>query len=117
MESKNELLIRPGFCPVHADSARSIMNGLMRPERQEVGVGRAEDVGTTGCAAGGRTTVTVETTELVRVEKADLPGRDLMDNGPVVPHGPPQTDEDGSFTVRFEKATHLIPELVKRRVG
>ena len=68
-----------------------------------------------GCRAAGRGAATsVEAPELVRIKEVNLLFTDGMHDGPVIPHGAAQADEDRPFAAAVKKGHHLRPELVQR---
>jgi len=97
--------------------ALCISESSMRLQGQKIGVGGAEYMRAAGVAASGGAAAAVEVSQLVGVEETDLPCGDFMDDGPVVPHGATQADEDGALAVDFEKAGHFGPEFIERGIG
>lgn len=61
------------------------------------------------CAPGS-----VKLPQFMGVKEADLSLRNFMDDGPMVPHGPAQTDYDSPFAAAMKEQDHLVPEFVKR---
>lgn len=59
----------------------------------------------------------VQTPELVRIEKADLFGRDRMHDGPVIPGRAAQLDEYGTVGAAIEKARHGLPKFIQGNLG
>jgi len=61
-----------------------------------------------GCAPGS-----VKLPKFMGVKEADLSLRNFVDDGPMVPHGPTQTDYDSPFAAAMQEPDHLVPEFIE----
>ncbi len=110
------------FIPLPTPSAIiNIVTGtgtsLLRLQGQEVGVCRGQYMGAPGCATCGGASGAVESTQLMGVEKVDLPDRNFMYDRPVVPHRPTKAYQNSPLVAVIEEVYHLVPEFVERCLG
>ncbi len=90
---------------------------ITQSARKKIGVRRAQQVRSGRGRPDRRAAASLQALELVRIEEVDLPVADRVHDGPVVPHAPPQPDEDGPPAAILQERHHLGPEFIEGCFG